>query len=58
LAEAYHLLALWVAEEPLLIFPLLNGIAMYVAGTYYPDLLNLVPEIQVKMINYVNLDSL
>lgn len=32
LAEAYPPLAVWVSDEPLLIFPLLNGIAMYVAN--------------------------
>ena len=58
LSETNPPIALWVSREPSLIFPILNATAMVVGRNYYGIIDNLVPEIYVKITNYVAPDSL
>lgn len=42
-------ISLWIAEEPSLIFPLLNDVSYKVANQLYPGYYNIQSEIYVRI---------
>ena len=49
LAQKQPTLAIWLAEEPTHMLPILNTVAKEIVSEIYPDYLELFPEIHVRM---------